>query len=169
VVTAAESPAQGFFRLLCERADLLAANRKAGTADPDRSARFAAVQQRLRELVGTAPEGYALPAQAASLIAHAQAHGWTTLVQWTAPGYEGEPFVTIQVRRTLAADEQPDARGDGWTYQFTWHSRGCPPGRLRLFGRHLATTPDQPWTHHTPSLKAVRDIISHHPPPAGAA
>ncbi|QDN60112.1 MULTISPECIES: hypothetical protein [unclassified Streptomyces] len=164
-MTTLETLAQEYTRLTDERGELAAALRKAGDASPESRARLASVDRRLRDLVAAPPPGYILPKAAADLVAHAQAHGWLTLVQWTPPGYGGEPFVSVQVGRLLHAGEQSGARGDRWTYNVTWHSRDCAPGRVRLFGRHLATTPEQPWLHDGPSVKAICAVIAQHPAP----
>lgn len=111
-----------------------------------------------------APAGYALPKAASDLITHAGTHGWATLVAWSpgAPS-SGGPSLTVQVGRRLHAGEQPDARGDRWLYCLTWHSRDCAPGKLRLFGRILAQTPDAPWDHYGASIRAVRQVIAQNP------
>jgi hypothetical protein len=132
----------------------------------EQAARGAAVLAELLEIVATPPPGYGLPALAAGLVAHAEAHGWQTLVQWTRPDYDGEPFVTVQVGRALTAEEREHHHGDRWTYRLTWHSRGCPPGRVRLFGQGSAITPDEPSGRSpAPSVKAVRAVIEAHPAP----
>lgn len=165
MVTTLETPAQEYTRLTNERGELAAALRKAGDTSPESRAQLAAVDRRLHELVAAPPSGYALPKTAVYLVAHAQVHGWLTLVQWTPPDYTGEPFVSVQVGRLLRAGEQSDARGDRWTYNLTWHARGCAPGRVRLFGRRLAATPEQPWLHDGPSVKAICAVIAQHPAP----
>lgn len=65
--------------------------------------------------------------------------------------------VTEKLREILAT---PPA---GYTlHRLSWHSRGCPPGRLRLYGV-TATTPDHPTWHDGPSLRAIREVITAHP------
>ncbi|MFI0736830.1 hypothetical protein ACH4PU_01795 [Streptomyces sp. NPDC021100] len=150
--------------LVAERGALLTRLRESGTPSPADRAALAALERRIRELAATPPHGYALPKAAADLVAHAAALGWRTLVWWGTSSSD-EPFVTVQVGRLLEQDAQPDHRGDRWTYRLTWHSRGCPPGRVRRFGRCLAQTPDQPWTHDGPSLKSIRQVVTDHPAP----
>ncbi len=81
----------------------------------------------------TPPEGYTLPAAAARLVAHAQAHGWTTLVQWLHTEEEdGAPYVVVKTGHVGTPEQLPeDAPRNSWRYTYTWHSFGCAPGRLR--------------------------------------
>lgn len=132
---------------------------------PEQDARLDAVTTRLLQIVAVPPDGYTVPAAAVQLLAHAEANGWQSLGQWTPPGRD-EPFYTVHVGRVLRPGEMPDARSDRWKYQLTWHSRGCPPGRVRLFGRILGATPTSPALHEAPSVRAVRDVITAHPAPA---
>jgi hypothetical protein len=157
-----ETLEQEYSRLVGEQNELSAAARKnAGPSAEDRD-RHREVTLRLRELLAIPPAGYALPAAAAGLVAHAEAHGWLTLVQWTSLGYDGAPFVTIQVGRQLREGEMPDARGNKWIYKVTWHSYGCQPGKVRLFSSG-AETPGRPVYHDGPSVKAIRAVIEQHP------
>jgi hypothetical protein len=152
-------------RLTFEQYELREALRD-GTADPGARERLRAVTFRLREIAATPPEGYALPKLAADLVAHADAHGWLSLVQWTPPGYGDDPFVTVQVGRLVVESDGDLGPGDRWKYSLTWHSRGCETGKARLFGRILAETPDRPSVHDGPSVKAIRAVIEQHPAPA---
>jgi hypothetical protein len=128
--------------------------------DTDR-ARFTAVTVELLELAAIPPDGYTLPAAATSLIAHARTHRWDAWAQWTPDtGTSGGPFVAVYLGRTRSAEP-----GDRWHYQLTWHSRGCPAGRVRRFGSGLAQTPDNPAAHHAPSMRAIREVIAQHPAP----
>lgn len=129
------------------------------------SERTSEAVRRVREIVAIPPQGYQLPKSAADLIAHAEAHGWMSLVQWTPPGYEGEPFVTVQVGRRLVEGEMPDARGSKWIYKLTWHSRDCAAGKVRLFGCGHSVTPDHPAGTDAPSVKSIRATIEQHPAP----
>ncbi|MFK4187263.1 hypothetical protein ACI2L4_25115 [Streptomyces sparsogenes] len=128
----------------------------------EHSDRYKAVSAELLAILAIAPEGYTLPKAAADLIAHAEAHGWKTMVQWTHPGWEEEKYVMVRVGREVDEAEREQFRGDGWFYKLTWHSRGCAPGRLRLFGSGLAETPDNPATHDAPSVRRIRAIITEH-------
>lgn len=121
------------------------------------------------------PDGYTLPKTAAHLVAHAERYGWAARAIWVA-GYEiNEPFVHVDVGRRIgigeadpvdAADPYAPVRGNGWRYRVTWHSRGCPPGKLKLFRQPLASTPWRPHHHDGPSVKAIREVIARHPRPA---
>lgn len=150
-------------RLDAELAELRRAVLDAGgVTTPEQDERYAAVRARLREIAAIPPEGYRLPSAAAGLISHAEAHGWLALAQW-ARDSASNPFVTVQVGRKLTEAEATEHRGDTWLFKFTWHSRDCPPCRLRLFGTGTAKTPDEPWTHDAPSVKGVRAVIAEHP------
>ncbi|MFD4397232.1 hypothetical protein [Kitasatospora sp. NPDC058478] len=116
----------------------------------------------LEPLLALPPAGYALPKAATRLIDHAKANGWKPYVQWFCQADDG-PWVTVQVSRLLAPAEAAHRRSNRWTYSISWHSRYCAPGRVRLFGRVLARTPDHPVTHYVPSLKAVRAVITANP------
>jgi hypothetical protein len=164
-MSATETLDQEYDRLFEERGDLIAAVRDREPT-PEESARFRAVMARLRAILATPPPGYALPTQAAALTDHARAHGWHAAVQWTPPGWDDEVHVKVSVSRHLTEQEARDARGSGWGYVYTWHARGCQPGRLRLFGAGQAQTPDAPWAHPAPSLRAVREVIAARPAPA---
>ncbi|GGX46504.1 hypothetical protein [Streptomyces noursei] len=96
------------------------------------------------------PEGYTMPAAAEQLIEHAKAHGWRTKVVWTPPDYDGEPSLKVLMEH------------GGWRYELTWHSRGCQPGRVRLFSR-LAWTPGRQVAHDAPSVKKIRAVIEANP------
>lgn len=102
------------------------------------------------------PDGYTMPTAAAQLVERAEASGWTTAVRWTPPDYDGEPHVKVAV-----------AQG-GWRYEVTWHSRGCQPGRVRLFSS-LAWTPERPAAHDAPSIKGICAVINANPATRGAA
>lgn len=165
MTTATETLAQEYTRLAHEQAELSAAARKAGAYPEGDRQRFREISRRIREILAVPPEGYALPKLAVDLVAHAEAHGWVSLAQWTAPDYEGEPFVSVQVGRQLRDGEMPGARGDKWVYKLTWHSRDCAAGKVRLFRGSSAVTPDQPAYSDGPSVKAIRAVIEQHPAP----
>jgi hypothetical protein len=165
VTTITETAADEYARLSGEDAELSAAVRKVGTATSEQIERQREIRARLRELHAAPPAGYALPKLAADLVAHAEAHGWTTLTQWTALGYGGAPFVTVQVGRLVTEADGYLGLGDRWTYKLTWHSGGCAPGKVRLFGNGIAITPDNPGAGYAPSVKAIRAVISEHPAP----
>jgi hypothetical protein len=164
VTTAAtETLEREYSRLVDEQGELSAAAREAGGFTPEDRNRFREVTLRLRELHATPPAGYALPKLAADLVAYAETHGWTTLVQWTALGYDGAPFVTVQVGRLTTEADGYLGLGDRWTYKLTWHSGGCAPGKVRLFGSGVAVTPESPGAGSAPSVRAIRAVIEQHP------
>lgn len=165
MTTTTETLTQEYTRLVHEQAELSAAARKAGAYSEEGKQRFREMSRRIREVLTVPPQGYGLPKLATELVAHAEAHGWVSLMQWTPPDYEGEPFVTVQVGRQLRDGEMPDARGDKWIYKITWHSRGCVTGRVRLFGGTSAVTPESPAYSGGPSVKAIRAVIERHPAP----
>ncbi|MFI8942688.1 hypothetical protein [Streptomyces syringium] len=111
------------------------------------------------------PDGYSLPEAATALIAHARAYGWLAKAYWTPGDATSSPFVSVEVGRRLTEAEREQHRGPHWLYRLTWHSRGCPPGRLRRFGSGLAATPDSPAPHPAPSVQRIREIITAHPAP----
>jgi len=111
---------------------------------------------RLAEIDATPPDGYSLPAAARKLVDCATAHGWRHLIRWTHPGYEGTPFVKIQVGRL------GDETGN-WTMTYTWHARDCVPGKVRLFGHGLMPSPGHRVSYAAPSLTAVRKLIVDNP------
>jgi hypothetical protein len=125
-----------------------------------------ALAGQIAAILAQPPAGYTLPATAQRLIDHAHAHGWQGLTQWyPAPGQDedAQRFVQVCVGRyctpaELAAAGYQAARR--WQYVLTWHSRDCPPGRLRLFGQGLAETPDRPAVHKAPSITAITAIIT---------
>lgn len=147
-----------------EYSDLLAEHhtlRRTRNRTPDQDARLAVVTARVMEIDATPPAGYTVPTAAAQLVEHARAHGWQTLAQWSPPSLD-TVFYTVHVGRVLRDGEIPDARGSVWKYKLTWHSRDCPPGRLRLIGRG-AETPERPMYHDAPSVRAIRAVITNHP------
>lgn len=111
---------------------------------------------RLAEIDATAPDGYSLPAAAQKLIECATAHGWSHSIRWTSPGYFGSPFVRIQVGRL-------GGETGNWTITYTWHSRDCEPGRVRLFGSGTMTSPGHQSPYGAPSLTAARKLIVENP------
>lgn len=121
------------------------------------------VRARLLEIVAAPPAGYSTPPAALRLVEHARAHGWEVVAQWNPPGSDVEPQHHVEVGRVMRPGEVPDARGDSWRFRLTWHSRGCPPGRVRLFGRGCAITPTRPVWADAPSLKAIHAVICAHP------
>lgn len=162
--TRAPSAAE-YERLTREQTQLTRALREQGV-NSAATAKLHAVTLRLREIRATPPAGYTLPKAAADLVAHAEAHGWLTLVQWDPePGYEGdcETFVTVQVGRRVVASDGYVGPGDRWVYKLTWHSRDCLPGRLRRFGAGHAVTPDCPAGGCAPSVRGISAVISTHP------
>ncbi|MEV8544401.1 hypothetical protein [Streptomyces sp. NPDC051572] len=111
--------------------------------------------QRLLEagIVFTAPEGYALPKVVASLFALAEASGWTTAQSWT-PYEDG---FTLNLRVGRASDD-----GRSWQYDLSWF---CAPGVARRTRFGLSRSPDRRGVYDTPSVKAIRGIISANPVP----
>lgn len=167
--TATETLEQEYDRLLGERGELGARLRKSEGGPTEDREQLRRVARRIREIVAIPPAGYELPKLAVDLVAHAEAHGWLSLVEWTPPDYEGEPYVSVQVGRQLAEGELPDEPGRKWIYQLTWHSRDCAPGKVRRFRAGLARTPDRPMPHDGPSVKAIRAVIEQHPKPGAAS
>ncbi|MFE9003171.1 hypothetical protein ACFYOY_13665 [Streptomyces sp. NPDC007875] len=167
-----ETMEQEYDRLLEERTAIIAAAKAAGSTSDQAREQMTEVMDRIREILAIPPDGYTLPPQAAKLIAHAHAHGWQGETQWTPPGWEREedrePFVLVKVGRRMEPGELEYSRSDVWLYQLTWHSRGCPPGKLRLFGAGKCRTPENPATHDAPSVKAIAAVITQHPGPDAA-
>ncbi|MEU1074343.1 MULTISPECIES: hypothetical protein [unclassified Streptomyces] len=108
-----------------------------------------------------APTGYAMPKAAADLVEHATAYGWKVKSVWGKDS-GGAPFVTVMLGRLLTGPELTMWGGDRWEYRITWHGRGLPVGRLRLFGG-WAVTPESPATHNLPSVKAIREVVMSNP------
>ncbi len=160
-----ETLRQEWDRLLNEKHGIVAAARKTGDASPEQKQRHREIQRRLAEIVAVPPEGYALPKIAADLTEFATERGWKTLVQWTEPGYSGEPSVTVEVGRKLTPREAAQHRTDTFHFKLTWHSRDCEPGRVKKFGSGLAKTPDRPQWHDAPSVRKIRETIAAHPEP----
>lgn len=170
---AAETLEQEYDRLLDERAAIISAAKAAGSTSDQAREQMTAVMDRIRDILAIPPAGYTLPPQAAKLIAHAHAHGWQGEAQWTPPGWERqdlEPFVLVKVGRWMEPGELEYSRSDMWLYKLTWHSRDCPPGKLRLSGSGLCRTPEYPAaeTHDAPSIKAITAVITQHPGPDAA-
>lgn len=117
---------------------------------------FKAIVDQLAEIDATAPDGYSLPAAAQKLIECTTAHGWRYSIQWTPPGYVGSPFVRVQVGRL------GDETGN-WTIQYTWHSRDCEPGRVRLFGKGTMTSPGHQSPYSAPSVTTAMKMIAENP------
>lgn len=159
-----ETLTQEHERLTYEQRELGKAIRE-GQAAPEAREKLRTVTLRLREIAATAPPGYALPKAATDLVAHAEAHGWMALVQWTPPGYSGEPYVSVQVGRLVHEADGYVGLGDRWKYEVTWHSRGCALGKVRMFGNGHAVTPANPGGNYAPSVKAIRAVMAAHPAP----
>ncbi|MFI8085954.1 hypothetical protein ACIF6L_34830 [Kitasatospora sp. NPDC086009] len=129
--------------------------------------RLTRVTRRLLVLMERPPAGYTLPRAAADLLACAYLSGWDSQHAWTVePGVE--PHVKVIVRRVLTREEAAERRMDRWTYELCWHSRGCAPGRVRLFGQITARTPDSPVIHTVASIRHVRRAILSNSIPAGS-
>jgi hypothetical protein len=125
----------------------------------------------LTEILATPPTGYTLPPTARRLIDHATAHGWQTAARWYPPPGAEHAEVLVEVlvgRRLTPAEAAEDHRGEKWEYTLSWHSRGCQPRRLRLFGQGLAETPADPAVHHAPSVASITAVITAHPGPGVA-
>lgn len=136
---------------------------------PLQQQRYEHLGRRLREILATPPHGYSLPPAAATLVDHARAAGWRAEVCWVPADGLTEVHVRIQVGRRIQPGELDDPPGPMWLYELTWHSRGCPPGRVRRFGRILARTPEQPAVHEVGSVRAVEEAIGRYPAPELAA
>jgi hypothetical protein len=160
-MTTTETPEQESDRL----SDLVQRLRRIATSErsDDEREELRVASARLVELHSVPPAGYETPKAVTDLVAHATAHGWSTSAVWTALGYAGEPFLTVQVGRLVSEDDREDYRGDRWVYSLTWHSRGCAQGKVKRFGQGTAVTPDQPATRYAPSVKAIRETIAAHP------
>jgi hypothetical protein len=152
-------------RLLDERGTIQAAVHKAGDATPEQKQRHREIQKRLAEIAAIPPDGYELPKLAVDLMEFAEERGWKARAQWTALGYDGEPYVTVEVGRMLGEAEAAKHRGSTFHYQITWHSRDCEPGKVRKFGAGLAKTPDHPQWHDAPSVRKIRETIAANPAP----
>jgi hypothetical protein len=110
-------------------------------------------------IVDSAPDGYALPKLVASLLAFAEANGWTVQQAW-APR-DGGFVLNTRVGRAAAG-------GSKWRYDLSYF---VAPGVARRTSFGLCTTPDRRAPHHTPPIKAIRAVIEQHPVPeaVGAA
>lgn len=97
------------------------------------------------------PEGYALPKPVAELFALAEANGWTTAQAW---GPRDDGFV-LNVRVGRSADE-----GLRWQYDLSYF---VAPGVARKTSFGLSVTPDHRAPHDTPSVKAIRAVITANP------
>ncbi|MGA4875929.1 hypothetical protein [Streptomyces lydicamycinicus] len=161
--TLAETLEQQYERLATRYQELRHVHPSERTAD--QAAELRVINQQLTTLLSTPPAGYALPKVAADLITHAKVNGWLARTQWTYPGFTGQPYVKVEVGRRLTGDESPLYRGTHWLFVLTWHSRGCSPGKLRMFGNGLAETPENPASHDGPSVKAIRAVITDNPAP----
>ena len=89
----------------------------------------------------------ALPKTAADLLAVARANGWRTAVGH-AEDSGGSPYATVEIGRKV--------NDEVWHYKLCWHTRGT--GTYRLFTK-LSRTPDAPYWHDAPSLKAIRATL----------
>ncbi|MEU9602638.1 hypothetical protein AB0E06_38345 [Streptomyces sp. NPDC048109] len=109
--------------------------------------------QRLLEAgtVFTAPEGYVLPKVVTSLFALAETNGWATAQAWTP--YEDGFALNLRVGRS--ADD-----GLGWQYDLSWF---CAPGVARRTRFGLSRSPDRRGLYDTPSVKAIRGVITANP------
>ncbi|MFD4830173.1 hypothetical protein ACFWPV_10005 [Streptomyces uncialis] len=109
--------------------------------------------------MNTPPTGYQMPQIVADLIAHAEAHGWATAVQWRT-ACDDAPYVIVDIARRRTPQEAAEHRANPFYYSLTWHSRGCAPGRLRRFGAGIARTPERRRYHDAPSVRAIREVIT---------
>lgn len=109
-------------------------------------------QRRLEAgITNRAPDGYALPKPVAELFALAEANGWTMQQAWTP---RDDSFV-LAVRVGREADE-----GRRWQYDLSYF---VAPGVSRRTSFGLSVTPDRRAPHDTPSLKAIRAVITANP------
>lgn len=109
-------------------------------------------QRRLEAgIVDRAPAGYTLPKPVAELFALAGTNGWTVQQAW-APYDDG---YRLSTRVGRAADE-----GRRWQYDLTYF---VAPGVTRRTSFGLCVTPDRRGPHDTPSLKAIRAVITANP------
>ena len=115
-------------------------------------------QRRLEAgITNTAPAGYTLPKPVAELFALAEANGWTTAQAW-APRDDG---FMLDVRVGRAAGE-----GRRWQYDLSYF---VAPGVARRTPFGLSVAPDRRAPHDTPSIKAIRAVITANPMPMEAA
>lgn len=163
MTTAIETLEQEYERLMTERGKIQSAARVGGGLTPELREALRPLRTRLAEIVAIPPAGYVTPKAVVDLVDFARAHGWLAQVQWTPPGSDSEPSLLVQVGRLLGAEEAAEHRSDTYLYQLTWHSRGCPPGKVRRFGSGLVKTPDQPQWCDAPSVKAIRAVIEQNP------
>ena len=167
MTTPAETPAARYARLYDHHYRLRRIHPEDRT--PADYQAMATLADQLAEILATPPTGYTLPPAAQRLLDHAHTHGWQGHVQWYPPpgqDQDAEPLVRVCVGRYCTETEQAEHHpGARWQYVLTWHSRDCPPGRLRRFGQGNAETPDQPATHAAPSIAAITNIITAHPGP----
>lgn len=117
-------------------------------------------------ITDTGPTGCELPKPLASLVAFAEAHGWTVRQAWrperdreTREWLAGEYNVSVQVSRP--ADEGP-----GWRYDLSYY---VAPGVAKRTRGGLCRTPDRRGVYDTPSLKKIRDAITANPVGPGVA
>lgn len=170
-MTTTETPAQQYERLHDEHYHLRRIHPTDRTpADYTAMSRLA---DQLAAILTVPPAGYTLPSAAQRLIDHATAHAWQGIAQWYPPpgqDDDAEPQLRIIVGRYLTTEEQAAEyhRSNKWQYTLTWHSRGCAPGRLALFGQGLAVTPDDPAVGCAPSVTAITAVITAHPGPGTA-
>jgi hypothetical protein len=162
-----ETPEQEYERLSVEFERLRRVHPDERT--DEQRAELRSTNNRLVELLSVPPEGYSLPKAVTDLISYAESHGWRTSALWTALGYDGEPYVKVDIGRLVPADERDEYRGDRWVYSLTWHSRDCAPGKVRRFGQGTAVTPDNPATRGAPSVKAIKAVIAGNPAPVSVA
>lgn len=165
MTTTVETPEQEYGRLTTEGGEIQSAARAKGELTPELREALRPIRARLSEITTIPPAGYATPKAVTDLVDFARAHGWLARVQWTPPGWEGEPFLQVQVGRKLSVEEAAECRSDDYLFQLTWHSRGCPPGRVTRFRSGLARTPDRPQWYDAPSVKGIRAVIEQNPAP----
>ncbi|MFJ8041233.1 hypothetical protein ACIRBX_12075 [Kitasatospora sp. NPDC096147] len=121
-------------------------------------------RQKLRELLAIPAPGYELPLKAAELIEYARHHGWQATARWQYGPKVPEPFVTVGAARGPEPGPNPEPGWEsrqGWELSYTWHSRGCGPGKLRLHGRGVLKVPGRPLGRGG-SVRDALDLINRH-------
>ncbi|MFJ2780260.1 hypothetical protein [Kitasatospora sp. NPDC087315] len=160
MTTTVPSPAAALTEIARLTDELRSLYRLPARTDED-DQRITDTKLRLRTLAAVPPTGHTLPKPAADLIAHAHTHGWEAYPYWThGPGIEN-PFVLVHLAYLLTPAESANYRSDRWTFQYTWHSRGCAPGRMRRFGAGTVCSPGGLHNAPAPSLRTAIAVIAN--------
>lgn len=125
--------------------------RDAVLTEAERHTRDTTLRRLEAGITDSAPEGYALPKPIAELFALAEANGWAKQQAW-APRDDG---YVLSARVGRLADE-----GRRWQYDLMYFVT-LRTARRTQFG--LSVTPDRRGPHDTPSIKAIRAVITANP------